>query len=512
MMSIWSRFTFVLCLLLLSSVSHATVPQGSGAESPQDEEPLPKAQLDTTATKKFQKLFDDAMPFVSLATLKAKQRMKVYGAMKTMKEQIASYEKKEGVGSILADSDAWRKIFDANLQSRLQKGEFKKPSGRGRIKTDTIRFERGGELMLFEYAYRLPKNYSVKKRWPVVLCLHDEECKSGERYLKKVWAATKADSKICDSVILVAPTLQLKTVKGKVKGRRVSQVSMEEWFGRIHAMAILRPIAQVRKRFNCDPERFYVEGVGRGGQMALDLAALYGGMSGIAAVVARQAQPRDLALLPGMGSFPTLFLYREAGPMEQAQTNPLWEDIGKIAEREKITSFEFVKKPKLESVTRKTMCEQKNEPLQECNQEVLDFLSQHKVQPYPEKVRFVTNRRLFSRSSWIKLNGLEVSEGGVVDCEAIVDKKTNAVRLTGQGFAGFTLYLNDEIIDMDRPVEVYVNGQIAARKQLERSLSYMLDGMKKGSTATLRIATNYLTGEVPEKKTEGGDNPEDDIK
>ena len=503
---------FGLAWLQLAVFSVAAIPQGEAPVAVQDKESPPKAVMDEATKKKFQKFFDDAMPFVKLSTLKAKQRMKVYRSMETLKKEIAAYEKANKVGSLLGDSASWRAIFDRNIQDRLLKGKFKKPSGRGRIKVETIQFEKSGELMLFEYAYRLPKDYDVKKRWPVVLCLHDEGCKNGERYLKKVWADTKADQAIADKVILVAPTLGLKTIKGKVKGRRVTQVSMEEWFGRIHALAIMRPIAEIRKRFNCDPERYYVEGVGRGGEMALDLAALYGATSGIAGVVARQAQPRSLALLPGIAQIPTMFLYREAGTMDQPSTAPLWDDIVKMAVAEKLAETLYVeKKPKLAVVNRKIMCEQANEPLKEYNADILEFLTAKSAVSYPKKIRFVTNRALFKRCSWLTLNGLELMEGASVDCQAIIDEKANAIRLSGQGFNGFMLLLNDEIVDLDRPVEVHVNGELVTRQEVVRDLSYMLAGMKQRSTYSFQIATQYLKGEVPEKKDDKkSDEPADD--
>ena len=140
-----SCFLFGLVWLGLCSVSQAGIPQGEKPAGALEEQALPKAALDAAARKTFQKLFDDAMPFVKLSTLKAKQRMKVYRAMETLKKEMAAYEKKEGVGSVLADSASWRSIFDTNIQARLLKGKFKKPAGRGRIKVETIQFERAGE-------------------------------------------------------------------------------------------------------------------------------------------------------------------------------------------------------------------------------------------------------------------------------------------------------------------------------------------------------------------------------
>ena len=94
-----------------------------------------------------------------------------------------------------------------------------------------------------------------------------------------------------------------------------------------------------------------------------------------------------------------------------------------------------------------------------------------------------------------------------------VDKEKNSVIMTGNNFYSFTLFLNDSILDLDKPIEVVVNGKVADRRTVVRSFSDMLKGMLRNPYYN-GIATAHLRADVPqaEEKKERDDPPSGDGK
>jgi hypothetical protein len=61
-----------------------------------------------------------------------------------------------------------------------------------------------------------------------------------------------------------------------------------------------------------------------------------------------------------------------------------------------------------------------------------------------------------------------------------VDREANAVLLSGRGVHAVELYLNDEILDLDRPVELRFEGSTLRRRvQVRRSLTTLLENFAR---------------------------------
>lgn len=489
-----SRRLFVAFLGLLFAVFCPAI-RLSAQENPEPQ--LPKASLNVPEAKKIQDLFLKYSALLKLEDVDNKDRMKQAAALTEFTNEVTKFEKEKKVGSLLADDAAWLNLFTMSYSDRIKTGKEKSPAGKGTIKEEFEEVNIDGEYVRCEYAYSLPNAYTSDKAWPVLLCLHDKGCPTAKDYLKNMWDDDKESKDIRENFIIVAPTLHKITPDGPSKREKGKKLAVKHvgWFDKVHMHQITVPIREMRKRFNCDPARLYVEGVGLGGQTALKFTEYYG-LPWIAGVVLRNAQPKDLALIGGLRDKPVLFLYREGGIVDSGEPKKFWDDLKSVATKEAITTFSYVTKPALEKPTPKQMAMQPTEPVKEGNKDVWDFLQSKVLAPYPKQFRLVSNSPLFRRGAIVLLDKLDL-ESGPADCNIVIERETNTVRVSSANFYAFTLFLNDTLVDLDKPVEVFVNGNLAAKKKVERSMSIMLDDMQKNYLVPLRIVTAKLSVDVP---------------
>ncbi len=131
--------------------------------------------------------------------------------------------------------------------------------------------------------------------------------------------------------------------------------------------------------------------------------------------------------------------------------------------------------------------------------DVLDFLRHHARDPYPAKVKLVTREVAFGRAWWVELlestrnpririqhigmdrKELEVrSEFDVpAELEAEADRARNRITVKCSGVKELRVWLADELVDLDRPVTIVVNGAKEFEGRVERSLQVALEDCKR---------------------------------
>lgn len=472
----------------------------------QGDQALPKANI--ADAKKIQELFLKYAAFWRSDEVDAKEAIKQDAALEELAKEIKKFETDKKCGTVLADDVTWVKHLAAAYTERIKNGKDKSPSGKGTIKDESIEVKTSGDVIRYDFAFSLPNAYTPDKAWPVLICLPDGDNEkdatkpaiTGKAYLTGVWDDGKESKELRENFILLAPTLHPKTPEGAAKserGKKLTQKSVAA-FDAIQTSQIFRPLVEMRKRFNCDPSKVYIEGVGRGAQLAFGYAALYGANT-FAGVVLRNAQPADIGLIASLRDRPVLFLYREGGPCDTGDAKKFFEDMKTIAAKESVKSLTFIAKPPLEKVLPKDMGNQLVDAMKDSNKDVWDFLSKQSLAAYPTTVRFVTNNRAFNRCAWFKIYNVDIAGSGKADILVEVDRATNSIRATTQNVGGVTFFLNDSILDLDKPVTVYFNGaaQPAAEKKVVREMSTMLKDMKVAALTPLRILTAVLQVDIP---------------
>lgn len=403
--------------------------------------------------------------------------------------------------AILGDVEGWQKLLDGYYVTSLGK---KKPSGAGRIATETINIPRRGDTLQLEYSYLIPKKYNHNKAWPLVLCFHDGmEKGNGKGYLKEIWQA-RGSKGLADDFILVAPHIGAESLSGRIKGTRENAKPFTfDWFTTEHALAMLKPLIEIRQKLNVDPDRIFVTGTGQGAEIALQLGALYG-VETFSGVVARHGQPRDLKYIEGLRNVPTLFLYREGGEYDQGDKKAYWDRIRSTAKEKGIETISFETLPAMEKLQRKHLAGQKTDPLLDAQPKVVEFLKAQKGKSYPTKLHIVTDNGAFLKKSFAKLTKVDLKPGKFIECKVEVDREKNAIMVEGKDFYGLTLFLNDSIVDLGKPVELFVNGEMVKREQVQRSLTRMMGYMRRPFLG--RVWSAFMTAEIVAKKEEEGDN------
>ncbi|MEQ8768613.1 MAG: sigma-70 family RNA polymerase sigma factor [Planctomycetota bacterium] len=102
----------------------------------------------------------------------------------------------------------------------------------------------------------------------------------------------------------------------------------------------------------------------------------------------------------------------------------------------------------------------------------------------PERVTRIVPDFKHSDAVWLKVRELSRApdEEKPARVDARLDRESNAIHVTSEGVARFYFRLNDEVLDLDRPVVVFVNEKKLYDQRVERGADEMLD-------------TAYLTGE-----------------
>ncbi len=494
---------FVVFVVATSLLNPAPVLAQEGASDAADANQ--EIKLSAKDFKKFSKLLKNLMEKGD------------YDSRAALTEAIDAFKKAHTPPGAEEDDDSGNPLKDVASWSKLAENYFtttleKRVSGKGRIQTETIQYASRGEVYLFEYAYRLPKGYTPKKKWPVIICIPDRNS-TGKEYLKAIWETNKPTKALADKFILVAPTVGQKTLKGRV-GRKDAAQARLDWFTGFHARAMLFPVQKIQGRFRCDPQRIYLEGVGKGADAAVQLACLYGEV--FAAVAVRQGYPHEPTLAPGVKGVPIKFFLREESQFTKGGRKSALETFQTLAKEAGVEDEDLQIQfyPKLEKVTPKLRAKQDTEPILEATPDVVAFLEQHSLEAYPETVHITTNNRIFVKRAWARLTKFDIDEDNpVVDFEARLNRETNTVEVTAKNVFGFTLFLNDVMLDLDKPVHVTVNGKKASSGTVERDLSLVTRSIKGQPFLYHRIFTAYdkvdFRDAGPDKPQGDGETPED---
>ena len=461
--------------------------------APQDDEPKPKAKLEAADIKIIRPLFMDAMKKGNVA------------GVRRLRETLEKWSKKKGVGSALADTGPWNELSAEYYTASLKGKKFKKG-----VSMNRVSFKRQGEPVEFEYALYVPKKYNHKEAWPVILCFHDRKSQrtfsNGKDYINKVWLANKATRAIADKFIIIAPTIGDTSAKAKGVAEREFK-----WFDLLHAQAMVRPLRQVQQNFHIDVNRVYLDGSGRGAEMALELSALFG-IDGFAGVIARQGVLSKKHLIPGAAQIPTLLIHRkphskEKGGKERAKD---WEDF-KAAAAEHDWKPEILELDAPAKINGKVLAGQMIDPVWDATPQIGEFLDGKTLDPYPAALRIVSDNPLFRSGSYVRINGHDIGReenNGAINVLFEIDKEANAIKVTGDGIHGLSFFLNDSVLDLDRPVQVIINGIPEVAEIPARSVSAMIKSMQNRPFDTVRFNTTTVVMAVttPEDKNAKADD------
>jgi hypothetical protein len=98
------------------------------------------------------------------------------------------------------------------------------------------------------------------------------------------------------------------------------------------------------------------------------------------------------------------------------------------------------------------------------------------------------------KSYWLETQRQEVLPGMRVDAE--IDRGANKIEIKSEGIRSVTLYFNDVMLDLDKPVKLVLNGSEKEEK-IARSLDDTLTLMKRGTSDPGRVYVTSKNFDLP---------------
>ena len=329
------------------------------------------------------------------------------------------------------------RVFDLAHALWLSRGYSGRTARPGKIESAELElgsFHGAG----LHFAYRVPRTYDPSRRaYPLLLAIPDWD-EGPEDHLRAHWSA----SEFRDEVIVVCPEMP---------------TAREEWDrvlvngrpgGLCHVLTALRLAGE---RFAVDFDRVYVAGRGKGVPAAV--AAGNHSPHRFAGIIGRggdldELAPDNFGNLPtwfaGAGGAATLFrdALKEAG-FDNCQLHPEGGEA-----------------------------------------EAWGWMQEHPRRTWPERVTLVTGDPFPTRAYWLRVAPCAPDARAV----ATIDVAKNAIHIDGEGIARVTLYLNDQVVDLDAPVSVFCNGT-RQRVVIARHLADTLDMIQDGTSDAASVYT-----------------------
>jgi hypothetical protein len=299
-------------------------------------------------------------------------------------------------------------------------GDYKTAAKGGKVFTETI--ENKDKKDQRTYAVSLPPNYkSTGGPLPLILIIpgtEDGKVPAPSDFFTKYWT----EQEVRDNAILVVATMPADTSK---------------WQGQDGIYAVMFTFGDAVRKFTVDRDRVYVVGRGEGVPLAVLLGSMFPQrFAGIVGTVGDAGAASHL-------NFQNLPTYFQGAGAE-------------------VTAFEGkIKEAGYNNCTVKA------------DATVPDIWSWMKANPRvsnPAKVTLSPGTPTPSKAYWIEIAPTEGIKG-VITGEA--DRATNSISIKASGVRGITVYLNDVLVDLSKPLKVVLNGR-EQTLQLRRSLDDML--------------------------------------
>ncbi|MFT5151452.1 MAG: hypothetical protein ACI841_001439 [Planctomycetota bacterium] len=366
-------------------------------------------------------------------------------AQASLHDAIAKLEKKaKGRSLLTTPADIGRGFW---LSRNLSKAKVKK----GKV-TKAVRKAGSAAKGEVQYAYRLPKTYNAaKSTYPLILTIPDEGVEP-ENHIKEQWLLND----IHDNAIILCVSMPGNRDKW-------TELMLDGEFGGLGNLMTCFGAAQ--ELFSIDFDRVFVVGRGAGVPAAIAIGNYF--PYRFAGIIGRKGDTENI----GPENFSNLPCYF-AGAGKNATA---FKDAAEAAGHKNVTIAPSAKET-----------------------DIWDWMKENPRTTYPTKVALtpgnVEGVPFPTRAYWL---GVSPSEGSA-SLTGRIDRAKNTVYIDGEGVPKVTLYLNDQLVDLESPVKVICNG-VENEAVLQRRLSVTLEFLKKGTSDSNCIYVSTQTFALPAK-------------
>jgi hypothetical protein len=229
---------------------------------------------------------------------------------------------------------------------------------------------------------------------------------------------------------------------------------------------VLTALGMLRLEYGIDFDRVYLVGTGSGVAAAVDIASR--STDNFAGVIGR-AGDAGKTKPDNFRNLPTFF----SGAGAEATA---------FAEAAKALGYDNV-----------TLQPEAKEP------EIWAWIQQHARNANPPEVVLAPIESNANKAYWVELPPLEAPLTARV--RAIADRDTNTITVDGEGVDWVRVYLNDEIVNLEKPLRIVANG-VERKDLVPRDLLFTLTAMKLGRSDPGKVYVSTLQVDLPPKKAE----------
>ena len=385
----------------------------------------------------------------------------VQGDPGELASQVVREDNKDKRAALLAKLRA----FDIGAVEKALRSPIRGPSPvePGKIVERTSKSDLDGEE--FSYAIQVPAGYDPSKRWPLLVTLHGTGG-NGTDWIR-TWARTAGAA-----YILVAPTTPKHT-----------------WAAKQGHYYVLTALREAFDALNVDPDRVYLDGMSMGAGGAFRLAEHF---------------PDRWAAIGPRCNVPDIRQKKDKTYVTMLADNfrmvPVYWVLG--ARDEKIP-IEMGRAAKADLEAAKGELLYREFPdgghdwSLEKDEVVLDWYGKHARVPYPEEIVWKSYEKIFPRAFWVEVTkrsepppltivhldqkGGESERRTELRPPALVKarRKGNSIDLSTEEVKELRVYLDDAMLDLDKPVTITVNGRKLHDATVKRSLDVLIDEARK---------------------------------
>lgn len=308
----------------------------------------------------------------------------------------------------------------------------------------------GGELKDAPVFIKLPQKYDGKTPTPVVFRFHG----SGDEGMSYVAGSI---DRVLEKVILVAP--------------QVPSRDRESWHEPGSRGLVDNVFRHLLRNYNVDTDRVYFSGFSAGGVASYSYA---------------QTWPHRVASFYAMGSIHPCFEEKHEACMDVLRHVPGFFAVGQQDTAERLKSFRtaeaYYMAKSLPGVFH-FVSGKGHDYLSELDPKGFEYMFKNKRVRYPKDLHAI----------FFQYDNLREDEPYVTTCYWLVATKYsyhgtpchvtaegNTIEIQAPELEAGTVLLNDEVVDLDQPVVVRLNGREVANAKVERSVQHLLDWFDKG--------------------------------
>lgn len=307
----------------------------------------------------------------------------------------------------------------------------------------------------YQYGLYVPLSYKPTEEYPLVICLHGSGF-TGDAYLER-WQV-----RLGEAYILACPTL--------IQGT---------WWTRQAEELVLATLRAVRARYRVDPDRIFLTGMSNGGigtyLVGAHHAPLFAGL-------APMASGLDTVLLPFLKNLRNTPVYLIHGRKDQVMPVELSRTIAQELAR---LGYPHVYR---EHDRVHPMAGGHFFPREELP-ELIGWIGAQRRDPFPKKLTVVRDASHLMPFAWLRIDATDhiaALSDNLIDSrdEAVRDRLyatldaeivgPNRIEVRSQRVRRYSLFLNEHLADLTKPVTVVTDGRVSYQGPVTGSVEALL--------------------------------------